>query len=304
MNVLLTGSSGFIGSVLYKKLSNNDFNIFTTTRNKNNVSSKVLYCDFSEEAIPSDLLENIDIVFHLAGFAHDLQSDKKTEHLYKKINLEATISLIDIAVKKNVKNFFFMSSVKAGGLPEKGKCSNEEDQNIPDGIYGETKLKAEKYLFKMGKKNGMHVSVIRPSLVYGLGMKGNLKLMLSQVTKGFFPPLPETFNRRSMVHVDDLVESILIISNSENTNGEVFIVTDGMSYSSRNLYDAMCIASNKKIPAWSVPKFFFDVIALTSPRIKYKINKLFGDECYSSKKLNKLGFKPQRTLKDINETSF
>ena len=304
MNVLLTGSSGFVGSVLNKKLLNNDFNIFTTTRNKNNVGSKVLYCDFLEEAIPSDLLENIDIVFHLAGFAHNLQGDKKTEHLYKKINLEATISLIDMAVKKNVKKFVFISSVKAGGLPNKGNCSNEEDQNIPDGVYGETKLKAEKYLLKIGKKNGMHVSVIRPSLVYGFGMKGNLKLMLSRITKGFFPPLPETFNRRSMVHVDDLVESILIISNSENTNGEVYIVTDGINYSSRNLYDAMCIAAGKKIPAWSVPKFLFDIIALTNPRIKYKINKLFGDECYSSKKLNELGFKPQRTLKDINETSF
>ena len=60
----------------------------------------------------------------------------------------------------------------------------------------------------------------------------------------------------------------------------------------------------KSIPKWSVPKFLFDMVSLISPRIKYKLNKLLGDECYSSKKLEKLGFKAQKTLWGMHETDF
>jgi len=150
----------------------------------------------------------------------------------------------------------------------------------------------------------MHVSLIRPSLVYGPGVKGNLQLMLSGIKKGWFPPLPETGNRRSMIHVDDLVRAIFLVAEDDRANGEIFIATDGTPYSSREIYNGMCSALDKSISKWSIPKFLFDAVFLISPRIKYKLNKLLGDECYSSVKLEALGFKAQKTLKDINETSF
>ena len=150
----------------------------------------------------------------------------------------------------------------------------------------------------------MHVSIVRPSLVYGPGVKGNLQLMLSAVKKGWLPPLPETGNKRSMIHVDDLVKAILLVSKYDCTNGEIYIATDGRTYSSREIYETICNVVGKSIPKWSVPKFFFDILALMSPRIKYQVDKLLGDECYSSEKLEGLGFKPQRALKEMNETSF
>ena len=66
----------------------------------------------------------------------------------------------------------------------------------------------------------------------------------------------------------------------------------------------MCEITGKLIPKWSVPKIFFDVVSLVSPRMKYKIKKLLGDECFSSVKLEKLGFKAKKSLKDMNETNF
>ena len=128
--------------------------------------------------------------------------------------------------------------------------------------------------------------------------------MLSGVERGWFPPLPETGNRRSMIHVDDLVRAILLVAEDKRANGEIFIATDGTPYSSREIYDAMCKISGKPVPKWSVPKTLFDLASLVSPRIKYKINKLLGDECYSSAKLEALGFKAKKSLKDMNETDF
>ena len=150
----------------------------------------------------------------------------------------------------------------------------------------------------------MHVSIVRPSLVYGPDVKGNLKLMFEGIKKGWFPPLPKTGNKRSMIHVDDLISAILLIAEDKRANGEVYIATDGNPHSSSEIYETMSLAAGKKIKNWRVPKFIFDFAALFSPRIKYKIEKLLGDECYSSQKLEELGFKPKRTLKEMNETFF
>jgi UDP-glucose 4-epimerase len=301
--VLVTGGSGFIGNKLTNCLA--DMKVLVRILSRNNQSNyESIVCDLQSDVIPDDALDDIDTVFHLAGFAHDLRDASKIVNLYYKVNVDATVQLAELAVKNGVKRFIFVSSVKAGGISTPKKCINENDQSDPEGIYGKTKREAELALLKIGKESGMHVSIIRPSLVYGPNAKGNLKLMLSGIKKGWFPPLPETGNRRAMIHVDDLVRSILLVAEDKRANGEIFIATDGIPYSSREIYNAMCGVTGKLIPKWNVPKTLFDLASLASPRIKYKINKLLGDECYSSAKLEGLGFKAKKSLKDMNETDF
>ena len=107
-----------------------------------------------------------------------------------------------------------------------------------------------------------------------------------------------------MIHVDDLIRAIMLVAEDKRANGEIFIATDSTPYSSRELYDVMRVLTGKSIPKWSVPKVLFDVASLLSPRIKYKFNKLLGHECYSSDKLEKLGFKAKKSIKDMNETNY
>jgi len=300
---LVTGSTGFVGSRLLGLLKTIESDVRLLARSKvDNYETAV--CNLRKDRIPKHALESIDTVFHLAGFAHDMQDPSKVKNLYHTVNVEATVELAKLAAESGVKRFVFVSSVKAGGLPLSEHCASEGDQNDPEGVYGKTKREAELKLLKIGKESDMHVSIIRPSLVYGPNAKGNLQLMLSGVKKGWFPPLPETGNKRSMIHVDDLVLAILLVANDDRANGEIFIATDGVPYSSREIYNAMCSALDKSIPKWSIPKFLFDMASLINPRIKYKLNKLLGDECYSSTKLEALGFKAQKTLKDMNKTDF
>ena len=303
MRYLVTGSTGFIGSRLLGLLNTVECDVRLLARSKVNNYDTVV-CNLGQDRISKHTLESVDTVFHLAGFAHDMQDPSKVEDLYRVINVDATVELARLAVENGVKRFVFISSVKAGGGLASGKCINESDQNEPEGVYGKSKREAELELLKIGKASGMHVAIIRPSLVYGPNVKGNLKLMLAGIKKGWFPPLPETGNRRSMIHVDDLVRAMLLVAEDERANGEIFIATDGTPHSSRYIYNAMCSALDKSIPKWSVPKILFDTVSLVSPRIKYKLNKLLGDECYSSAKLEALGFKAKKTLKDMNETSF
>jgi nucleoside-diphosphate-sugar epimerase len=303
MNILLTGGTGFIGQRLLKYLTIHEHSVHILSRSHVENYPTIL-CDFTKDKIPIDLFNSIDVVFHLAGFAHDQRNTSNIEHLYHAVNVDATARLAEIAAISGVKRFVFVSSTKAGGSVVFEKCITEKQQGKPDGIYGKTKREAERKLLEISSRSGMPVTILRPSLAYGPNLKGNLKSMLLGIKSGWFPPLPEIGNKRSMIHVDDLVRAIILVSEDDRAIGEIFIVTDGTPHSSRDIYNAICNILGKSIPQWSVPMILFDMLSLLSPRIKYKVKKLLGDECYSSKKLEKLGFKAQKTLKDMNETDF
>ena len=290
MTSFVTGATGFIGQRLLVGLEANGESVRILSRNPH-PDYETVVCDLQYEAIPEDGLDGVDTVFHLAGFTHDLRDASKLEHLYRALNVDATVRLTELAVRSGVKQFVFVSSVKAGGY--------DVGQDSPNGVYGKTKREAELKLLDIGRQSGMHVSIVRPSLVYGAGVKGNLALMRRGIEQGWFPPIPETENRRSMIHVDDLVRALLLAAEDKRTNGEIFIVTDGVPHSSREIYDAICQSVGKTVPQWSVPKIVFEGLSLLSPRILYKVDKLLGDEYYSSEKLEELGFRAEKSLLDF-----
>lgn len=306
---LVTGGTGFVGRRLCSAISAAGGNLHLLIRRYYEpIDCDQFICDFSRDTIPETAFEAVDTVFHLAGYAHDLGNSSGIEYLYQEINVDATVQLAELAVKHGVKNFIYVSSSKAGGSAIQGLCSSELDQRDPEGIYGQTKRTAELRLLEIGQKSGMKVSIVRPTLVYGAGVKGNLRMMLSGIDNGWFPPLPETNNRRSMIHVDDLVRVMLLLSKDDRANGEIFIASDGRDYSSRELYKAMCQASGKKVPRWWLPVFLLKLVAKSGdalngtipfPFDSYRYGKLLGDECFSSEKLRTvLGFEPKYSIYD------
>lgn len=298
MKVLVTGANGFIGSHLLEKLARGGHSLRILAR-KSITNYETVVCDLENETIPESALDSVDTVFHLAGYAHDMVNTSKKEQIYRKLNVNATVNLIKIANRKGVKRFIYISSVKAGGAMLTNRCMSEDDQEIPKDIYGLTKREAEIKVLDLGRKFNMHVVIIRPTLVYGPGMKGNLSLMFNGIQGGWFPPLPKIKNKRSMICVEDLVEAILLVSKDTRANGGIYIATDDYEYSSREIYEIMCKVLSKSIPNWSVPLFVFSLIAKIGDVIGFipfsslSYQKLLGSECYSMKKLQKLGFKPK-----------
>ena len=300
---LVTGGTGFVGQRLTTLLSKRGHSIRVLSRHQHKDYDTVI-SDLGSEEIPLSALEFVDTVFHLAGYAHDPRDASGIEHLYQAVNVNATIQLAELAVKNGVKQFVFVSSVKAGGLAVDGQCMTEEDQGKPDGVYGRTKREAELKLLEIGSQSGMQVSIIRSPLVYGPNVKGNLQMMLSGIEKGWFPPLPETGNRRSMIHVDDLVRALLLVVDDHHANGEIYIATDGVPHSAGEIYVTMCNVIGKSVPKWSVPKYLFEIAASMNSFVQHKVEKLFADDYYSSEKLQSIGFKAQRSLREMNQTSF
>lgn len=282
--IFITGATGFIGQRLLSRIKDQSKRIKILSRSPH-PEYEVVVCDLASDPVPEDVFDGVGTVFYLAGFAHDLCDASMVEHLYRALNVDASVRLAELAVASGVKHFVFVSSVKAA---------------TSDGVYGQTKREAELRLLEIGRQSELHVSIVRPSLVYGAGAKGNLALMRKGIEQGWFPPLPETGNRRSMIHVVDLVEALLLVAKDRRANGGIYTATDGTTHSSREIYEAICRAVGKPIPQWNVPKFMFDWIAMLSPRIRYKVDKLLENEYYSSEKLEALGFKAEKSLNDID----
>lgn len=303
--VLVTGAQGFIGVKLTQTLSQQSFQVRTLTRNATNDKTDNYSIDLAIDECPSSLCANIETIFHLAGKAHALAETQQDEAEYFQINTEGTRKLLEAANQAGVQRFIYFSSVKAVGGSDL-QPMNESVQTLADTPYGQSKYAAEQLVLHGGYVP--HPVVIRPSMVYGNTEKGNLPRMIQAVRRGVFPPLPETHNRRSMVHVDDVVQAALLAAENPKAAGQIYIVTDGQAYSTRQIYAWIRAALGKSPMNASIPSSVLQALAKTGDAIgrlsgrrfpfdSDALDKLTGSAWYSSAKIEReLGFTPQHNL--------
>ena len=296
--ILLTGATGFLGKRVCNMLLQKNHKIRVVSRNYSIQFDDLVIADLAKDSIEETIFSDVTSVIHLAGLAHDLKKNRNKEN-YFKLNVDGTKKLAEMASISGVKNFIFISSTKAGAAED--SISSVEQA---EGIYGQSKRAAELALLNLSAASNMKVNIIRPALIYGPEVKGNLRLMLNGIKQGWFPPLPSTENKRSMVHVDDVASCISHIMEQDNLDKQIYQLTDGNEYSSSEMYDILCKVSGKNIRSIRVPHIFFRLLSRLHPSIRYKINKLLGDETFSNLKIISTGFKPKKTLQHINETDY
>src|SRR5579862_9110239 len=275
--VLLTGATGFIGKQLLNHLLMKQYSLRVLLRdanasilNDNHVD--IFTGDLTQPASLINVCENIDTVFHLAAYAHDTgRNDSELAHKHHAINYLGTKHILAEAVRSKVKHFLYVSSVKA--VADDESCIDENWDQQPNTPYGIAKRQAENLVLSVGKENNMHVSILRPPLVYGPNLKGNLAAMLKAIDKGYFPPLPDTHNKRSLVSVYDICEAALLAAYHPKANGKIYFVTDGVDYSTRRLYDLMCQALGKSPYAWYVPINIFKLLAFAGTAMEKLLGK-------------------------------
>jgi nucleoside-diphosphate-sugar epimerase len=305
---LVTGVSGFIGRELARQLTARGWRTIGLSRRGR--GNDVRIGDLARPESLSGVCAGADTVFHLAGVAHAVdEGAPEVDAQHQAVTLEGTRALLADAVAQGVRRFVFVSSVKAMG--EGGaNVLDESAATEPQSAYGRAKLEAERLVLAAGREHGLHAAVLRLPLVYGPGNKGNIPRMIAAIDRGRFPSLPETGNRRSMVHVDDVVQALLLAADNPAANGQVFIVTDGRAYSTRELYEAICRALGRPVPGWSVPAWLLrfgaragDVLQRLSgrslPLTTGTLDKLLGSACYSADRIQRqLGYVAHHTLYD------
>lgn len=252
-----------------------------------------------EDAGLRELLAGVDVVFHLAGIAHQQAGDAD----YQQLNHRATLRLAGLAADAGVRRFVFLSSVKAMGPATTDSQRAEADCAPPGNAYGLSKWRAECDLRATCGDSPMAVYILRPALVYGVGARGNLALLARAVRAGL--PRPPLAGGRSMVALDDLVDLLCLLADRGPGGVHTWIVTDGETYTTRYIYDQMRRAAGKgrgigwlPLPLWRLLASLWDV--LQRNRGEATFDKLFGAERYSNAALlAATGWHPRRTLGEI-----
>lgn len=295
MTTLVTGAGGFIGSRL---LGPGDRGLVRRRA-------------AAPDAVVGDLLDppslrsacaGVDCVFHCAGYAHAFNSSDPEAHW--RINFEGTRNLIDAAAQAGVRRFVHLSSVKAMAEPG-DNCLDEKSPGEPESAYGRAKRAAEDVVLEAGEKHGMHVVNLRLAMVYGSGGRGNLERMARGVRAGWFPRLPDTGNRRSIVHVDDVVAAIRLVADVDRARGGTYIVADPLPYSGREIWDAIASVPPQLTFRWGMPAAMWRVAALAGdvagglagrpmPVNSEVVARLLGSACYSPARIEReLGWRAQ-----------
>jgi UDP-glucose 4-epimerase len=261
----VTGATGFIGHTLIDELSRRGSRVKILLRNNssNRHFENVSLANIDGTSDYSHFLKGVDTLIHCAARAH-VMKDKSSDPLedYREVNTKGTLNLARQAVDFGVKRFIFISSIKVNGESTKlGKPYTSNDAANPNDYYGQSKAEAEEQLLILAQETGLEVVIIRPTLVYGSGVKANFASLMNLVAKGL--PLPFgaiNCNKRSLVSVDNLVDLIITCINHSKAVNQVFLVSDDDDVSTAEMIRYMGVALGKPARLIPVPVWCFSVV--------------------------------------------
>lgn len=252
--ILITGSNGFLGSRIVERSHGKDLVLLDRGAENKHTGYRFFQSEINSLDDYSLALNGCSVVIHCAARVHVM--DDKVEDplaLYREANTTGTINLAKQAIKAGVKRFIFISSIKVNGESSQlSKPFTSDDPHASQDDYGLSKSEAELQLLEVAKGSGMDVVIIRPTLVYGPGVKANFASLMNLVSKGI--PLPFgciTNNKRSLVSVDNLVDLIVTCIDHPKAVNQVFLVSDDHDVSTSEMVREMAIALGKS--TWQLP---------------------------------------------------
>lgn len=311
-SALVTGASGFIGSHLVAQLAQAGYAVRAVLHEGRGPADwpknvEVVRGDVRDAGAMKAAAVDVDTVFHLAGKTHALSEIEGDDAGYRSLNVDGTRHVLDAAVSGGARRFVFFSSVKSMG-EEAPECRDESWAAAPLTAYGRSKLAAETLAFEYGQRGRLGVTCLRLPLVYGRGNRGNLFRMIAAIDRGWFPPFPPIYNRRSLVHVANVVAAAMLAADHPAACGRCYIVTDARAYSTRELYESICRALGKRVPCWSMPMGVLAMLGrigdylgrLRGRRVGFDseaLAKLRGSAWYSAMRISReLGYRPLMSL--------
>jgi nucleoside-diphosphate-sugar epimerase len=271
----ITGSSGFVGTSVFRSFDLDDFHIWSRNSNIQ--------------------LDGVQYILHLAGKAHDLKKTSNSEEYYQ-VNTELTKIVFDAFLDSDAKVFITLSSVKAVADKVDGALTEE---HIPNPIthYGKSKLLLEEYILSKEIPEGKRFYILRPCMIHGPGNKGNLNLLYKLAIKGIPWPLGTFDNKRSFCSIDNLMFIIKELIEREDIPSGVYNVADDEALSTNDVISILAESQNKKPKIWKVSKGLIQSFAkigdiLRLPLTTERLQKLTESYVVSNQKIKSAIGKP------------
>ena len=257
MKILITGATGFIGARLAERMSSlghevTAFGAEHTPLERARRAAlearqlRVVIGSIQDPFLLKDVTKGADIVFHLAAAQHE--SNAADEYFYT-INVDGTRKLLEACASAGIRRFVHGSTIGVYGSAGT-TALHEESPTKPDNIYARTKLEAEHVVQSFARQ--LPSTIIRISETYGPG-DGRLLKLFKVVDKGIFPMIGGGSNEHQPVHVDDLVDGLLLAGTRDEAVGQTLILAGGEILPTFRLVELVADALGKPLRSLIVP---------------------------------------------------
>ena len=307
MKIVIIGGSGFVGTKLIDLLSkNSSFEIKNIDKEKST--------SYSGLTIIGNVLNKSDLVSGLKGadvvilLAAEHRDDVTPISLYYDVNVQGMRNTLEAMQENNIHRLIFTSSVAIYGLDK-----NNPDESFPAdpfNHYGISKWKAEQVLQSWYEEHkDWNINIIRPTVIFGEGNRGNVFNLLAQIASGKFMMIGKGENQKSMSYVKNVVAFIEFLILKRQVGYNVYNYVDKPDFSTNDLVYHTGQILGKRIPSVKIPYwlgmsggYVFDLLAFISRKklniSSVRVKKFCAVTQYDSSKVMEVGFKPPFTMEE------
>jgi UDP-glucose 4-epimerase len=289
MLIALTGATGFIGQYLLAELPKRSHRVRVLLRRPTPaMQSHMTSAVIGDLRYPRNLaaaLEGVDTIIHSAGMAH--AASGRPEDDYRSINTAATVALARAAERAGVSRFVFLSSIRAQCGPVADAVMTETVEPVPTDAYGRSKLAAELGLAELN----LDWVALRPVLVYGPGVKGNMA-QLQRLAQSPFPlPLGSITARRSLLSLENLGSAVEAVLTAPQTLRRAYIVADREALTVGQMIAAMRRGLGRNPNVFPFPATLLDALSRAAGQSE-AYSRVSGPLVADPSALMSLGWRP------------
>jgi len=299
--VLITGATGFVGRAITPILLSRGHQVISAVRPGHEMTlagtTVRLISDIGPETDWGEVLEGIEAVVHLAARVHVMEETatgpaQDTERLYHETNAEGTRRLAEAALAAGVRRIVFLSTIKVNGDATFERPFTEADPASPGDAYARSKWAAEQMLAGIAAASNLETVILRPPLVYGEGVGGNMARLLRLCRSGLPLPLASVENRRSLIYLGNLADAIATALEHRQAAGKTYLIRDGEDLSTPELIRSLGAALGRPARLFPFPPGLLRFLGRISGK-SAAVDRLLGSLRVDDGKIrNELGWTP------------
>ena len=308
MRYLITGSTGFIGPHLIRRLvsTGHSCRCLVRSSSKGRVPEEKgvewVEGDITDGSSLKGIGEGMDGLFHMATLGH-MSNYRVPDEMFEKVNVLGTRNIMQEALRAGVRKVVHCSTVAAMGICRE-MPADEMTRCNPHHPYGQSKLKAEQEVHRLVAAEGLPACIVRFSMVYGPGDWRDILRLTRMAKRGLFPKVGTKPKLTPLIHVDDATRG-LVLTMEKGREGEVYLITNqrsepfdeirkillrGLGISRPPLY----VPERVALSAASLLEKIFSLAGKAPPVTKKNIESTLADRVFSIEKAQKeLGFEPR-----------
>ena len=257
---LVTGGTGLLGSHIAERLAARGDRVrslvrpTSDTRFLRSLGVELVEGDLTDIASCRRAMAGVSVVYHSAAKVGDWGSWRE----FQTGCVDATENLARASAEARVERFVHVSSTSAYGHPRDREEPITEDHPLGENVwvldyYTRSKVDCERILWRMAERDGLRLSVIRPSWLYGERDRTTTARIVKRIRAGKVPLIGRGDNPLSAIYAGNVADAALLAAADPGSVGEAYNVTSMGPITQREWLNLFADACNAPRPSRHVP---------------------------------------------------